>query len=367
MKLNKDIANMIVKRTMQIIPNSVNVMDENGIIIASGDPKRLNQKHTGAVVTLRKNQIVEIDHELAKLWNYEAKEGINLPLSYLGSNVGVIGISGNPNEVRQYAQLVKMAAELIMEQSFLLEQERWQRRYKEEFIRELLKGDLNQIEISEQAQFFDIPFHQSFSVILLKVQDPTADKLQTLLAYIEHHYPKLPTAVIGRDRIALLKSSADTPIQHKKEIIDFSHPEIQFKAIVGLQVNDLSQTHISYQTACYAAEYTEKTQSKKHVIQFDQVKLPALFQNFSHTWQADILLSSFKKLLEQDEQQILIKTLQIYFVSNCDLSHTSQKLFIHPNTLRYRLMKIEQITSLSFNKIDEKFILYLGTIIYLGL
>lgn len=355
---------MIVKRTMQIIPNSVNVMDENGIIIASGDPKRLNQKHTGAVITLRKNQIVEINEELAKLWRDEVKEGINLPLSYLGSNVGVIGISGKPNDVRQYAQLVKMAAELIMEQSFLLEQERWQRRYKEEFFRELLKGELNDRQIKEQSRFFELTVSPPFSVILLKVTEPTVNKLQTLLAYFEHHNPQFFTAVIGRDRIALLKSITEFPLQHKKEIIDFSHPDIHFKTIVGLNVTDLTQIHISYQTACYTLEYAEKIQSKKQFMQFNEVKLPALFQNFSHTWQADILFTSFKKLLTQDENQLLIKTLQNYFLSNCDLSHASQKLFIHPNTLRYRLTKIEQITSLSFNKIDEKFILYLGAMSY---
>lgn len=125
MKLNKSIAAMIVKRTMQIIPNSVNVMDKEGVIIASGDATRVGQRHTGAVVALRNNQVTEIDEELAKLWNYEAKEGINLPLHYLGDVVGVVGISGKPELVRQYAQLVKMSAELIMEQSFQLEQQTW--------------------------------------------------------------------------------------------------------------------------------------------------------------------------------------------------------------------------------------------------
>lgn len=66
MKLSKTTAQQIVRRTMQIIPHSVNVMDENGIIIASGDPKRLNQHHTGAVLVLRRNQAVEIDENLAK-------------------------------------------------------------------------------------------------------------------------------------------------------------------------------------------------------------------------------------------------------------------------------------------------------------
>ncbi len=58
-----------------------------------------------------------------------------------------------------------------------------------------------------------------------------------------------------------------------------------------------------------------------------------------------------------------MKSLQQYFFSNCDLDHAAKKLFIHPNTLRYRLERITQITSLSFNKIEDKSILYLATLL----
>lgn len=158
MKLNQAIADRIVKRTMQIIPNSVNVMDSEGVIIASGDVGRIGQRHTGAVIALRNDQAVEIDENLAKQWCDEVKAGINLPLHYLGSTIGVVGISGQPQQVRQYAQLVKMAAELIMQQAFELEQERWQRRYREEFVRALLKGSLSTAEIQQQAVFFRARF-----------------------------------------------------------------------------------------------------------------------------------------------------------------------------------------------------------------
>ncbi|WP_275129215.1 sugar diacid recognition domain-containing protein, partial [Vibrio vulnificus] len=47
MKLNETIARQIVERTMKIIPYSVNVMDDQGRIIGSGDPSRLQQKHEG--------------------------------------------------------------------------------------------------------------------------------------------------------------------------------------------------------------------------------------------------------------------------------------------------------------------------------
>lgn len=366
MKLNHTIASLIVKRTMQIIPNSVNVMNENGIIIASGDPTRLGQRHIGAVVALRRRQAVEIDENLAKEWQYEAKQGINLPLNYLGSIVGVVGISGPPNEVRQFARLVQMAAELIMEQAFRLEEERWQRRYKEEFVRQLLKGALSVEQIQEQAQFFGVAFRQQIAVALIRLSSPTAEKLQTLLAYFEHYRSVWLTAVLGLDQIAILLPQPYR-VQHKKDLIDRLSDDLHFKIVVGLTVEELSEAHLSFQTACNTLAYVEEMQSKKQIFYFDDFRLPALLRHFRHSWEAKTLLSPFEKLRTEDKKQVLVKSLQAYFLSNCELDHASNLLCIHPNTLRYRLERIEQITSLSFNNIEHKLMLYLASLSYRNL
>ena len=114
MKISKTTAQNIVNRAMKVIGKSVNVMDERGIIIASGNAGRLGQRHPGAPLALRDNKIVEIDRELAEQWRYEALPGINLPITYLGKPLGVVGISGVPAEVRPYAELVKMTADMII-------------------------------------------------------------------------------------------------------------------------------------------------------------------------------------------------------------------------------------------------------------
>lgn len=139
MKLDKFLAQNIVKRATQIIPYAVNVMDNHGIIIASSDINRLGQYHLGAVQALRQNQAIEINAQLEQQWHFEVRQGINIPITYLNENIGVIGISGQPELVREYAKLVKMAAELIVEQAAQLEKERWQSRYKEEFVLSVAK------------------------------------------------------------------------------------------------------------------------------------------------------------------------------------------------------------------------------------
>lgn len=366
-KLNTAIAQKIVQRTMKIIGNSVNVMDENGIIIASGNPSRLNQKHTGAILAIRKNEMIEIDAELAEKWNFEAQPGINLPITYLGNTLGAIGISGIPEQVKPYAELVKMTAELIIEQYILLEKERWDRRYKEEFVLQLLRGKLDENNIREQAEFFSLELNTSRIVVIIKLLHPTTDKLQRLVTYLEQFNSKQPLAVLSPDQVILLADTEDMRllIEHKQlgKLLpsDFHHQD--YKIAVGAYTESLLTLQHSYQTAVSTLNYGLKNFPKKSLYFFEEHKLPVLLDNLSYSWQAKKLLAPLQMLYTQDENHTLRKTLKQYFLSNCDLLLTSETLFIHVNTLRYRLNKIERITGLSFNKIDDKFILYLSTVL----
>ena len=144
------------------------------------------------------------------------------------------------------------------------------------------------------------------------------------------------------------------------ELIPHNQSIGDYKIVVGMFVSTLLQLDFAYQTALQTLNYVEGIHAKKGLYFFSDYKLPALFADFTHSWQGKELLTPFHILIEHEDCRLLLKTLQQYFLSNCDLAHASQKLFIHPNTLRYRLNKIEQITSLLFNKIEDKFILFLG-------
>lgn len=140
MQLNDALAHQIVSRAMKILSFSVNVMDERGLIIASGNPERLHQRHEGAVLALTENRVVEISEATARELK-GVRPGINLPIAYQGELLGVIGISGDPDIVRAYAELVRMTAELILEQAALTEQLQWDKRHKEELVLQLIRGE----------------------------------------------------------------------------------------------------------------------------------------------------------------------------------------------------------------------------------
>lgn len=60
--------------------------------------------------------------------------------------------------------------------------------------------------------------------------------------------------------------------------------------------------------------------------------------------------STLKKLAypKSKEDEELLKTIQVFLDSQCEISETSRKLYIHRNTVKYRIEKTEAITELSF-------------------
>lgn len=63
--LTSKLAQEIVDRTMKIIDCNINVMDETGCIIGSGDSNRLGEFHEGALLAIKQKRTVVIDDATA--------------------------------------------------------------------------------------------------------------------------------------------------------------------------------------------------------------------------------------------------------------------------------------------------------------
>ncbi len=117
------IAQDIVDATSIFIrTRTINIMDISGTIIASSDRKRIGTWHEGAARVIKTGNTVEIKPEEVKSYQ-GAKEGINSPIVQDGSIVGVVGIYGVPDEVRDTAALLSVCVGLYLKQADRTEQE----------------------------------------------------------------------------------------------------------------------------------------------------------------------------------------------------------------------------------------------------
>jgi carbohydrate diacid regulator len=88
-KLTENLAQNIVDRMMEVIPYNVNLMNNEGVIVGSGDKNRIGQLHQGALKAINDDKLIAV-YEAAG----GAKPGVNMPIYFNNNIVGVIGISG---------------------------------------------------------------------------------------------------------------------------------------------------------------------------------------------------------------------------------------------------------------------------------
>ena len=97
-KLSEQLAQKIVDKMMKVIPYNVIITDEQGVIIGSGDLKRIHKFHSVAKNVLEYEKMIEIYYDCSS----GVKAGVNSPIFFQGKLVGVIGIAGNPRYCKTF-------------------------------------------------------------------------------------------------------------------------------------------------------------------------------------------------------------------------------------------------------------------------
>src|SRR5699024_8208204 len=91
------------------------IMNEHGVIVASGDPMRIKQLHRGALDVIKSSNAMYIyENEQSK--NKSMLPGVNLPIVSQKKIIGVVGITGDPLEVTKFGEIVKITVESLITQ-----------------------------------------------------------------------------------------------------------------------------------------------------------------------------------------------------------------------------------------------------------
>lgn len=111
MQISKDFAQSIVTEMKKIINQDLNYINVDGTIIASTDKNRIGTFHeAGKLAAMNeKNIVIEYDEQYRG-----SRKGINLPVYYNNEVIGVIGITGEREEVEKYGKIIKRMTEILI-------------------------------------------------------------------------------------------------------------------------------------------------------------------------------------------------------------------------------------------------------------
>ena len=97
-------------------------------------------------------------------------------------------------------------------------------------------------------------------------------------------------------------------------------------------------------------------ENDKHVVNYDNLGIGRLIYQLPTTLCKLFLKEVFKDGSFESLDQETLNTIQKFFENNLNVSETSRQLYVHRNTLVYRLDKIEKHTGLDLRKFDDAII-----------
>ena len=138
-------------------------------------------------------------------------------------------------------------------------------------------------------------------------------------------------------------------------IVDTLSGEHYIKAVVGIgtPIANLKDLATSFKEAQIAMEVGKVFDTEQTIISYDHLGIARLIYQLPTTLCEMFLKEVFKQGSIESLDSETLFTIQRFFENNLNVSETSRGLFVHRNTLVYRLEKIKKLTGLDLREFDD--------------
>ena len=353
-RIKLSFAQEIVDAVKEVVDKNINFIDINGIIIASTDKERINTFHEAGYkcICSMKNITVNEDNEYKG-----AKKGINYPILINNNAIGSIGITGNPDEVSRFGFLVTKITEIFFKEQQLNYKYEADKHRINYVVKSLIYDSVeDKKEIETILEEFEISPYEKFAVVIFKVNkvddvrefEKLENDIRSVLNDIGnifkiHVYPNEFIALVNEIKYNKLRKIYMNTLKKYKGSLSGG---------VG-RLKDLYDTHKSYSEARSALKYSVK--NNDILTYFDNLSLELILESIDEDIKQQYVEKALREL-EESEKSLL----RCFYKNNMSLKDTSEELFIHKNTLQYRLDKINYKTGFNPRSFSEAVVLYLA-------
>ena len=388
MTLTTKIVQPFIATLEEALHYKVTITDTNGYIVGSSDPARLNQFHPSAYEILCERLPIE-SWDIATDSYVNVPEGVQLGYGerviYDGECIGLIGLVGAPEEIKQSIKTAQLVLQLMLDRKKASDELKLISKDKKAFLLRLLQGQYGSPEwIKERADTYKIDLSRPRYVLTVQINLEKFDEKSPLeLSQIKETMHRAIRSIFFEQEDLLYEyDTGETVLLTAGKHLDASQRRRQIEkaaarlyaelreqckvsALIGVseECGDYTGIPLALRQGRMAAEIGAKTENGEGLYFYSQMRLGRIVASFSPEIRPILQRDILSKLLENHADSLL-ETLFTYFEMNGNVSQTAEKLFIHRNTLQYRFRKIKEITGFDIYHIDDLVQLRLAVLQY---
>ena len=352
--VSRDLAHQIVSAVKEVCGQDVNFINSSGVIFASTDEQRVGTFHEIGAEAARTGKTIEVPRDDQYTGT---RAGINLPVFHNGMILAVIGITGDPEKVRKYAHLAVRITSLGIRERELAALARTEDEKRQFLIDQLTREEqidfpvvnalLTEwgIHLDSRKRICLIQAAPRYNPVNMPLLDRPIRKLfeeigADLYAY---RYPNLYLAILEDDSFEKVRGLLQSYAEKSREVLSIG---------VGKASSTYSLAS-SLETARTALSAINE--SSRGFAVADDLTLELLLLSVKGGVREELLRKTVSEIPAEDRS-----LLRVYYQCQMSLSESCQKLYLHKNTMQYRLNRVKSRTGLDPRRFEDAVLLYLG-------
>ena len=321
---------------------TIGVIDDTGVIIACSELVKIGEARHG------------IHDELAYTSDAATVEGYTYrPIGTAAKWEYIVFVEGEDDTAERLADILSISLSTIKN----LYDEKYD---KNSFIKNIILDNILPSDIYIKGKELRFNTEEVRVVFLIKFLSRTEVLPFNMVQQIFPDKNKDYVISISEQDIVVVKEiKGGTDIREieklARSIADTLGTEFYAKVAIGIgtAVDNIKDLARSYKEAQTAIEVGKVFDTEKTVISYENLGIGRLIYQLPTTLCEMFLQEVFKYgSLESLDHETLM-TIQCFFENNLNVSETSRKLFVHRNTLVYRLEKIRKLTGLDLREFDN--------------
>ena len=334
----------VITQMKDSLDRTVGVVDEQGYVVASSELALIGSR-------LGEFQLKEIEGA-----EHPVLLGSRFfcPLVYSGQHVDYIAFADGSDALgRMVCALAAVA--------FNEAKENYEEKHnKIAFLKNIISDNILPGDVYVRAKELHFITDEPRTVLLVRqMTNPDVaalELLQRLFPDRQHDF----VININESDLVLIKggSGADDGAEMLKaarEIEQSLQKELGVQCVIGIstEANHLRELADRYKEAQVAIEVGRVFDNEKTIVNYESLGLGRIIYQLPTTLCEMFLNEVFKKSPIETLDEDTIETINRFFENNLNVSETSRKLYVHRNTLVYRLEKIKKITGLDLREFDH--------------
>ncbi len=231
---------------------------------------------------------------------------------------------------------------------------------KNNFIQNLILDNLLLVDIYNRAKKLRIPIEANRIVYIIETKyEKDSNAMETLKSMFSNRTGDFVTAVDEKN-IILVKDLKDDDSQEElnsiaNTLVDMLNTEAmtQVRVSYGTVVHEIKEISKSYKEAKMAMDVGKIFYSEKIVVGYSSLGIGRLIYQLPIPLCEMFMNEVFSDVTPDNFDEETLTTINKFFENNLNVSETSRQLFVHRNTLVYRLEKLQKSTGLDIRVFDD--------------